>query len=186
MSDVIKNYTRHVIYEKNGVGVLPLWASCPTLPYANILQNSNLNRFPPHLLISAQSNDKCVTYIEVEDEFLFMFIYRTSTIGQICCWRIEGHTPGVHWKGLYRACIEKVCTYACYLRADSRLAPSQWETVLLCIWIWKIFPNAGLINVSLILPILQNPKCALQSLMEILCVSVFGQQIPKSMQKVGA
>ena len=33
MSVVIKNYIRSVIFEKNGVGDLPHWASCPTLPY---------------------------------------------------------------------------------------------------------------------------------------------------------
>ena len=33
MADVIKNYIRNVIFETNGVGVLPHWASCPTLPY---------------------------------------------------------------------------------------------------------------------------------------------------------
>ena len=33
MSDVIKNYTRFVIFEKNAVDVLPHWASFPALPY---------------------------------------------------------------------------------------------------------------------------------------------------------
>ena len=33
MSDVIKKYVCHVIFEKNARGVLPQWALCPTLPY---------------------------------------------------------------------------------------------------------------------------------------------------------
>ena len=33
MSDVIEKYVCHVIFEENEVGVLPRWASCPTLPY---------------------------------------------------------------------------------------------------------------------------------------------------------
>ena len=31
LSDVIKNHIRYVIFEENAVGVLPHWASCPTL-----------------------------------------------------------------------------------------------------------------------------------------------------------
>ena len=33
LSDVIKNYTRFVIFEKNAVHVLLHWASFPALPY---------------------------------------------------------------------------------------------------------------------------------------------------------
>ena len=33
MSDVIETYVCYVIFKKNEVGVLPRWASCPTLPY---------------------------------------------------------------------------------------------------------------------------------------------------------
>ena len=33
MFDVIKNNIRDVIFEKNAVGILPHWVSCPTLPY---------------------------------------------------------------------------------------------------------------------------------------------------------
>ena len=37
MSDVIKNYLRYVTFEKKAVGVLPLCASCLTLPYTKEL-----------------------------------------------------------------------------------------------------------------------------------------------------
>ena len=45
MSDVIENYVCYVIFEKNEVGVLPRWASCPTLPYINILRHSTTTGF---------------------------------------------------------------------------------------------------------------------------------------------
>ena len=40
MCDVIEKYVCYVIFEKNEVGVLPRWASCPTLPYSMLVKRA--------------------------------------------------------------------------------------------------------------------------------------------------
>ena len=45
MSYGIKFYIRYVIFKKNGVGVLPHWVFCPTLPYVCVCEYVDQSRF---------------------------------------------------------------------------------------------------------------------------------------------
>ena len=63
MCDAIEKYVCYVIFEKKEVGVLPRWASCPTLPYSMLVIMDRLYIPVIILHLSIDSKNSSTAYV---------------------------------------------------------------------------------------------------------------------------